>query len=86
MNAQSNSQTVDACMPVTSDNVETLEMLETLENLTFDNRFTRELPADPETENSRRQVMQACYSRVQPTPVAQPRLVAYAGKSPRNSI
>ena len=72
MNAQSNSQTVDTFMPVTSDNVETLE------NLTFDNRFTRELPADPETENSRRQVMQACYSRVQPTPVAQPRLVAYA--------
>lgn len=45
--------------------------------LSFDNRFTRELPADPETENYRRQVLQACYSRVQPTPVAQPQLVAY---------
>ena len=51
---------------------------QTLETLTFDNRFTRELPADPETANYRRQVTQACYSRVQPTKVAQPRLVAYA--------
>ena len=36
----------------------------TLDILTFDNSFTRELPADPETENYRRQVKQACYSRV----------------------
>ncbi len=48
------------------------------ETLTFDNRFTRELPADPETANARRQVTRACYSRVQPTKVAQPQLVAYA--------
>ena len=48
------------------------------ETLTFDNRFTRELPADPETGNTRRQVTQACYSRVQPAKVAQPQLVAYA--------
>ena len=48
------------------------------ETLTFDNRFTRELPADPEIGNARRQVSQACYSRVQPTKVAQPQLVAYA--------
>ena len=48
------------------------------ETLTFDNHFTRELPADPETENARRQVTRACYSRVQPTKVAQPQLVAYA--------
>ena len=50
----------------------------TFNSLTFDNRFTRELPADPETENYRRQVSGACYSRVQPTEVAQPKLVAYA--------
>ena len=43
--------------------------------LRFDNRFTRELPADPQTENRRRQVPGACFSRVQPTPVAAPRLV-----------
>ena len=34
--------------------------------LTFDNRFTRELPADPEAANRRRQVMGACYSLVAP--------------------
>ncbi|MHC4268070.1 MAG: protein adenylyltransferase SelO [Planctomycetota bacterium] len=51
---------------------------QTLDTLTFDNSFTRELPADPETANYRRQVKQACYSRVQPTKVAQPQLVAYA--------
>lgn len=49
-----------------------------LQHLTFDNHFTRELPADPLTSNQRRQVTGACYSRVLPTPVAQPRLVAYA--------
>ncbi|MGA1195454.1 MAG: protein adenylyltransferase SelO family protein, partial [Candidatus Latescibacterota bacterium] len=49
-----------------------------LNTLTFDNRFTNELPADPETENFRRQVRDACYSRVKPTPVSNPQLVAYA--------
>jgi serine/tyrosine/threonine adenylyltransferase len=51
---------------------------QTLDTLTFDNSFTRELPADPETENYRRQVKQACYSRVQPTKIAQPQLVSYS--------
>jgi uncharacterized protein YdiU (UPF0061 family) len=46
--------------------------------LRFDNRFTRELPVDPVIENRRRQVFGACYSRVRPTPVAAPRLVAYS--------
>ncbi|MFU8788648.1 MAG: protein adenylyltransferase SelO [Methylobacter sp.] len=49
-----------------------------LDDLTFDNRFIRELPADPETSNQRRQVFAACYSSVAPTPVAKPQLVAYA--------
>ena len=48
------------------------------DTLKFDNSFTRELPADPETANYRRQVKHACYSRVHPTKVAQPQLVAYA--------
>lgn len=47
-----------------------------LDALTFDNRFTRALPADPCADNTRRQVYQACYSRVHPTPVRNPRLVA----------
>jgi uncharacterized protein YdiU (UPF0061 family) len=49
-----------------------------LDNLAFDNRFTRELPGDPETRNSRRQVYRACYSRVQPTAVRAPHLVAFS--------
>ncbi len=44
----------------------------------FESRFTAELPGDPETANERRQVLGACYSPVQPTPVPAPRLVAYA--------
>jgi uncharacterized protein YdiU (UPF0061 family) len=49
-----------------------------LESLVFDNRFSRELPADQQTDNHRRQVHNACYSRVMPTRVAAPRLVAYS--------
>jgi uncharacterized protein YdiU (UPF0061 family) len=49
-----------------------------LEKLEFDNRFTRELPADPETSNTRRQIREACFSRVLPTTVAAPTLVGYA--------
>ena len=53
--------------------------IESLENaLSFDNRFTRELPADPVEANYVRQVAGACYSRVQPARVAQPQSVAYA--------
>lgn len=46
--------------------------------LEFDNRFVRELPADPDTENVRRQVLGACYTFVNPTPVSNPKLVAYS--------
>ena len=46
--------------------------------LRFDNRYVRELPADPVTENYRRQVSGACYSCVLPTPVRAPKLVAWA--------
>ncbi len=46
--------------------------------LRFDNRFVRELPADPETDNFRRQISAALYSNVAPTPVRAPQLVAYA--------
>jgi uncharacterized protein YdiU (UPF0061 family) len=49
-----------------------------LETLTFNNRFLRDLPADSETANHPRQVLGACYSRVQPAKVASPQLVAYA--------
>ncbi|MEE2659469.1 MAG: YdiU family protein [Candidatus Latescibacterota bacterium] len=49
-----------------------------MQDLTFDNRFTRDLPADPEIGSWRRQVLGACYSRVQPTPTRRPELVAYS--------
>ena len=50
----------------------------TLSDLHFDNRFTRELPADPAPLNRRRQVPGACYSVVTPSRVAAPQLVAYS--------
>jgi uncharacterized protein YdiU (UPF0061 family) len=46
--------------------------------LRFDNRFVRDLPADPDRENRVRQVMGACHSHVRPTPAPQPRLVAFS--------
>ena len=49
-----------------------------LEQLVFDNRFVRDLPADPEAANFRRQVSGVCFSRVLPTRVARPELVAYS--------
>lgn len=46
--------------------------------LHFDNSYTRELPADPITDNYCRQVRNACFSWVQPTQVIAPSLVAYS--------
>lgn len=46
--------------------------------LQFDNRFVRELPGDTEQRNFRRQVHEAFYSKVQPTPVSSPKLIAYS--------
>jgi uncharacterized protein YdiU (UPF0061 family) len=48
-----------------------------LDRLPFDNRFTAALPADPESENRRRQV-RAAFSRVLPTPVASPATLAWS--------
>ncbi|MDB4953663.1 MAG: hypothetical protein JWO36_1232 [Myxococcales bacterium] len=45
--------------------------------LHFTNRFVSELPGDPSTENRTRQVMRACYSRVEPTAVPKPELLAW---------
>ncbi len=47
-----------------------------MKDLRFDNRFVRELPGDPEQGRHVRQVHGACYSRVEPTPVRAPRLLA----------
>ncbi|HEY6077505.1 MAG TPA: protein adenylyltransferase SelO family protein, partial [Polyangiaceae bacterium] len=44
----------------------------------FDNRALRHLPVDPSSENRTRQVHGACFTRVAPTPVSQPRTLAVA--------
>src|SRR5258705_8218305 len=46
--------------------------------LSFDNSFVRELPADPLLHNVPRQVRGACYTRVDPTPVGSPTLLAWS--------
>ncbi len=50
----------------------------TLRNLAFDNRFTRQLPADPEHDGGTRPVMKAAFSRVRPVSVPQPEIVAWS--------
>lgn len=49
-----------------------------MKSLCFDNRFLNELPGDTQTENRVRQVQGACWSRVAPTPVAAPSLLAWS--------
>ncbi|THF56549.1 protein adenylyltransferase SelO [Pseudothauera rhizosphaerae] len=49
-----------------------------MDHLVFDNRFVRELPADPSDAPHIRQVLGACYSHVRPTPVRAPELVAWS--------
>jgi uncharacterized protein YdiU (UPF0061 family) len=49
-----------------------------LPNLTFDNRFLAELPGDPDPSPRTRQVLGAAYSRVLPTAVAAPKLLAHS--------
>ena len=51
-----------------------------IDQLSFENVFTRALPADPERGPQRRQVHGACYSRVRPTPVRSPRLLAFSNE------
>jgi len=51
-----------------------------MQTLRFDNTFVRALPADPESGLRLRQVHGALYSRVGPTPVAAPRLVAHSSE------
>ena len=48
--------------------------------LHFDNAFVRDLPGDPEQGARLRQVEGALYSRVDPAPVAAPRVLAYSAE------
>lgn len=49
-----------------------------LSNLQFENRFVDGLPGDPEPRNYVRNVVDACYSIVEPRTVSRPTLVAYS--------
>jgi uncharacterized protein YdiU (UPF0061 family) len=64
---------VDSTMATTPASLEHVDL-----DLTFDNRFTAELPADPMDLNRPRQVHHAAYSRVSPTPTADPTLLAHS--------
>jgi uncharacterized protein YdiU (UPF0061 family) len=46
-----------------------------ISELHFNDQFVRELPADARSDQRTRQVMQACYSRIEPTAVPAPELV-----------
>jgi len=54
--------------------------LRDLQALEFDNSFVRELPADRVQDNVPRQVPGASYTRVDPTPVASPRLLGWSAE------
>ncbi len=56
----------------------TVTALPSLDKLVFDNRFIRQLPADPDMHNHCRQVFGACFSFVKPRPTQAPQLVAYS--------
>ena len=61
-------------IPTTTD----LPTLYDLCDAKFDNSFVRDLPGDPETRNVPRSVNNACYTRVDPTPVQSPQLLAWS--------
>ncbi|MCB0977823.1 MAG: YdiU family protein [Acidimicrobiales bacterium] len=55
-------------------------LISDLDDLPFDNRFTRDMPADVDDRNVRRQVDGAAFSRVAPTPVAAPKTIAWSAE------
>lgn len=52
--------------------------MQTFAQLPWEHRFVDALPGDPETKNVTRTVRDAAYSRVSPTPVRAPRLLAWS--------
>ena len=64
--------------PVNRSNAQPAEAPVDLSELAFENRFVRELPGDTVLTNVPRLVRNACYTRVDPTPVRSPQLVAWA--------
>jgi len=70
------SVNADADAPTPSEHL--AGSMRALETLQFDNRFVRSLPGDPNQERHSREVRNALYSRVQPSPVSAPRLLAWS--------
>ena len=58
-----------------------LKVSDSFSALRFDNAFVANLPADPVPVNRPRQVKDACYTRVDPTPVSAPRLLAWSDET-----
>jgi uncharacterized protein YdiU (UPF0061 family) len=58
-----------------------LKISDSFSALRFDNTFVAKLPADAVLENRPRQVRNACYTRVDPTPVSAPRLLAWSDEA-----
>ena len=54
--------------------------MQTLDTVRFNNTAIKELPVDPIIENYPRKV-QACVSRVQPTPIKNPHLVCFSSNA-----
>ncbi len=52
-----------------------------LDSLTFDNSFVKNLPGDENPSNTIRQVTGSCYSKVFPSCVRRPELIAYSPKA-----
>ncbi|MEP7156054.1 MAG: protein adenylyltransferase SelO [Betaproteobacteria bacterium] len=65
---------MDHTVPLSSK----IHPLRDLAEITFDNSFVRELPADPLPDNVPRQVRNISYTRVQPTAVREPQLLAWS--------
>jgi uncharacterized protein YdiU (UPF0061 family) len=53
-------------------------ILRDLTEASFENTFVRDLPGDPVGDNVPREVRNACYTRVAPTPVPAPRLLGWS--------
>lgn len=64
-----------------SDNKGFQDKMAKLDSLNFDNTVLRKLPIDPLSTNTARQVSGACFSRVQPSPVENPQVVAFSGSA-----
>ena len=58
-----------------------LKISDSFSTLRFENTFVAKLPADPVLVNRPRQVQNACYTRVDPTPVSAPRLLAWSDEA-----